>query len=171
MAIKFIWLGCSLGGAARSFRLMSARADWSTCPGLRLFLSTIVVERSAPIINPLEIAGELQSSFTGEKYGRNISLRSVGVWGRKLLNFDWICQLAPIAIIPPCLASRLKGSFRIYRKDEKSYFLSLEDRLGFINLFSESIRIRDMYADLNFLFKMWLSYMMIINIIFDIIWL
>lgn len=73
-------------GAARSFRLMSARA-WSTCPGLRLFLSTIVVERSTAIINPLEIAGELQSSFTGEKYGRNISLESVGL-GRKLLNFD-----------------------------------------------------------------------------------
>lgn len=64
-------------GAARSFRLMSVRV-WSTCPGLRLFLSTIVVERSAVIINPLEIAGELQSSFTEEKYGCNISLNCQG---------------------------------------------------------------------------------------------
>lgn len=103
---------------------MSARADWSTCPGLRLFLSTIVVERSAPIINPLEIAGELQSSFTGEKYGRNISLRSVGGAEMEVAQFRLnLSARANRDYTTVALASRLKGSFRIHREDEKSYFL------------------------------------------------
>lgn len=76
-------------GAVRSFRLMSARV-WSTRPGLRLFLSTIVVERSTAIINPLEIAGELQSSFTGEKYGSNISLESVGWGGSRSISTEFV---------------------------------------------------------------------------------
>lgn len=144
MAIKFIWLGCSLGGAARSFRLMSARADWSTCPGLRLFLSTIVVERSAPIINPLEIAGELQSSFTGEKYGRNISLRSVGGAGTEVaqfrLNLSARANRDYATNVSAC--SRLKGSFRIRREDEKSSPVS-----GRIDL-DLSIRLMRMYIQI-----------------------
>lgn len=44
-------------GATRSFRLMSvAPRVRSTCPRLRLLLPAIVIERSAFVINPLNIA-------------------------------------------------------------------------------------------------------------------
>ena len=99
-------------GAARSFRLMSVRV-WSTCPGLRLFLSTIVVER---VLLPLLIPWKSRESFSHrspvEKYGRNISLDGDS------LNSDWICPLAPMRLCS-LLISRLSGSRKRFGEGKK----------------------------------------------------